>query len=72
VEAHQEVFAQFDIETSLHSFRKAFVSGLIEGGLELITVSRFSRHRSIQQLQTYYMDTPKWLTNNQIEGWTPS
>jgi integrase len=50
----RKVFQEVGVETNPHSFRKSFVSGLIEGGMDLITVSRFSRHKSIQQLQTYY------------------
>lgn len=50
----KKVFDRVGVDTNPHSFRKSFVSGLIEGGVDLITVSRFSRHRSIHQLQTYY------------------
>lgn len=50
----RKVFDRVGVDTNPHSFRKSFVSGLIEGGMDLITVSRFSRHRSIHQLQTYY------------------
>jgi integrase/recombinase XerC len=50
----KKVFESVGVESNPHAFRKSFVSGLIEGGLDLITVSRFSRHKSIQQLQTYY------------------
>ncbi len=50
----RKVFKSVGVDTNPHSFRKSFVSGLIEGGMDLITVSRFSRHRSIQQLQTYF------------------
>lgn len=50
----KKVFKSIGVDTNPHSFRKSFVSGLIEGGMDLITVSRFSRHRSIQQLQTYF------------------
>lgn len=37
-----------------HAWRKVFTSKLIDGGMDLLTVSSFTRHRSIQQLQTYY------------------
>ena len=50
----KKVFKTVGLDTNPHSFRKSFVSGLIEGGMDLITVSRFSRHRSIQQLQIYF------------------
>ena len=50
----RKVFERVGVDSNPHSFRKSFVSGLIEGGMDLITVSRFSRHRSIQQLQTYF------------------
>jgi len=50
----KKVFKSVGVDTNPHSFRKSFVSGLIEGGMDLITVSRFSRHRSIQQLQIYF------------------
>ena len=50
----KRVFESVGLDTNPHSFRKSFVSGLIGGRMDLITVSRFSRHRSIQQLQTYF------------------
>ena len=50
----RKVFKSVGVDSNPHSFRKSFVSGLIEGGLDIITVSRFSRHRSIQQIQIYF------------------
>ena len=48
------IFSDLEIDSNPHSFRKSFVSGLIEGGLDLITVSNFSRHKTITQLQVYF------------------
>jgi integrase len=48
------LFTSLGIESNPHSFRKSFVSGLIEGGMDLITVSNFSRHKTINQLQVYF------------------
>ncbi len=47
-------FKKVGITTNPHGLRKSFVSGLIEGGMDLVTVSQFSRHRDLSQLQTYY------------------
>ena len=42
------------IKNKGHSWRKVFVSKLIESGMDLLTVSSFSRHQSIDMLKIYY------------------
>ena len=42
------------LETKGHSWRKVFVSKLIDSGMDLLTVSQFSRHKSIEMLKVYY------------------
>lgn len=42
------------ISNSGHAWRKVFTSKLIESGLDLLTVSSFTRHKSIAMLQVYY------------------
>lgn len=37
-----------------HGWRKVFTSKLIESGLDLLTVSSFTRHKSIEMLKVYY------------------
>lgn len=37
-----------------HGWRKVFVSKLIDSGMDLLTVSTFSRHQSLSMLQVYY------------------
>ena len=37
-----------------HGWRKVFVSKLIDSGMDLLTVSSFSRHQSIEMLKVYY------------------
>ena len=50
-----KVFTSLGIESNPHSFRKSFVSSLIENpDLDLITISKFSRHKTINTLQVYY------------------
>jgi len=45
---------QCGLETKGHSWRKVFVSKLIDSGMDLLTVSQFSRHQSIEMLKVYY------------------
>jgi integrase len=42
------------IKNTGHAWRKAFTSKLIDSGLDLLTVSAFTRHKSISMLQVYY------------------
>jgi integrase len=50
-----KVFTSLGMESNPHSFRKSFVSSLIENpDLDLITISKFSRHKTINTLQVYY------------------
>jgi site-specific recombinase XerD len=48
------VHEQCGLETKGHSWRKVFVSKLIDSGMDLLTVSQFSRHKSIEMLKIYY------------------
>jgi integrase/recombinase XerC len=48
------VHRECEVANTGHSWRKVFTSKLIDGGMDLLTVSSFTRHKSIQQLQTYY------------------
>lgn len=48
------VHQQCGITNVGHGWRKVFVSKLIDGGMDLLTVSSFSRHRSIEMLKVYY------------------
>jgi integrase/recombinase XerC len=42
------------ITNSGHGWRKVYTSKLIDSGMDLLTVSSFTRHRSIEMLKTYY------------------
>jgi integrase len=42
------------IGSTVHAWRKAFTSVLIESGMDLITVSKFTRHKGTQMLDVYY------------------
>jgi len=50
----QGVHKECGIPNSGHGWRKVFTSKLIEEGMDLITVSSFTRHKSLSQLKTYY------------------
>ena len=42
------------IKNTGHGWRKVYTSKLIDSGMDLLTVSSFTRHRSIEMLKTYY------------------
>ena len=50
----RKVHGSVGIKNKGHSWRKVFVSKLIESGMDLLTVSSFSRHQSIEMLKVYY------------------
>lgn len=50
----RKVHRDCEVLNTGHAWRKVFTSKLIEGGLDLLTVSSFTRHRSIAMLQVYY------------------
>lgn len=50
----REVHKKCKVNNSGHAWRKVFTSKLIESGLDLLTVSSFTRHRSIEMLKVYY------------------
>ncbi len=43
-----------EVKNTGHAWRKVFTSKLIEAGLDLLTVSSFTRHKSVTMLQVYY------------------
>lgn len=49
----QDVHDACRIANSPHSWRKVFTSKLIEGGMNLLDVQTYTRHRSLQQLTVY-------------------
>ena len=49
-----KVHEKCGIKNKGHSWRKVFVSKLIESGMDLLTVSSFSRHQSIEMLKVYF------------------
>ena len=50
-----DVFKELGIQNSPHGLRKSFVSSLVENpDLDLITISKFSRHKSINTLSVYF------------------
>ncbi|WP_353123896.1 site-specific integrase, partial [Dysgonomonas capnocytophagoides] len=50
----KKVLNELDIDGSTHGFRHFFITKLIKSYKgELLTVSRYSRHRSIQMLEVY-------------------
>lgn len=50
----KRVFAKLEIDGSVHGFRHFFISKLIKSYKgELLMVSKYSRHRSIQMLEVY-------------------
>ena len=48
------VHADLGITNSVHGYRKAFTSRLIDSGMNLLTVQQFTRHRSLDMLKIYY------------------
>jgi len=50
----RKVHKSVGVKNKGHSWRKVFVSKLIDSGMDLLTVSSFSRHRSIEMLKVYY------------------
>jgi len=50
----QDLHRACRIPNSPHSWRKVFTSKLIEGGMNLLDVQAYTRHRSVQQLQVYF------------------
>jgi site-specific recombinase XerD len=53
----KEVLNELEIENSVHSFRHFFTTKLVrEYKGDLLKVSQFTRHRSIETLQIYYDD----------------
>jgi len=50
----RKVHGEVGITNTGHSWRKVFVSKLIDSGMDLLTVSSFSRHKSIEMLKVYY------------------
>lgn len=50
----RKVHEEVGITNTGHSWRKVFVSKLIDSGMDLLTVSSFSRHKSIEMLKVYY------------------
>jgi integrase/recombinase XerC len=50
----RNVHAQCGISNTGHGWRKVYTSKLIDAGMDLLTVSSFTRHKSIELLKTYY------------------
>jgi integrase len=50
----RKVHTTVGVKNKGHSWRKVFVSKMIDSGMDLLTVSSFSRHRSIEMLKVYY------------------
>jgi integrase len=71
-----EVHEAVGISTNPHGWRKVFTSTLIDSGMNLLSVQRFTRHKSMTMLQVYYdrNDIKKLLPdfydalNGQFEG----
>lgn len=49
-------------DRNLHSWRKTFVTRLIQSGMSLLEVQGYSRHSSVQMLQVYYQRLEKQKT----------
>lgn len=45
---------QLEIGNTVHGYRKAFTSRLIDSGMNLMTVQQFTRHRTLEMLKIYY------------------
>jgi integrase len=54
---------ELGISATTHAWRKAFTSKLIQSGMNLLDVQRFTRHKSTEMLKVYYdrIDTAKQL-----------
>ena len=50
MDVHREV----GVTTNPHGWRKVFTSTLIDSGMNLLSVQRFTRHKSMAMLQVYY------------------
>lgn len=55
----QAVHKRLNISHTVHAWRKAFTSVLIDSGMDLISVSKFTRHKSTQMLDVYYSRSDK-------------
>lgn len=55
----QEVHKKLGLAHTVHAWRKAFTSVLIDSGMDLISVSKFTRHKSTQMLDVYYSRVDK-------------
>ena len=55
----QVVHQKLQLPFTVHAWRKAFTSVLIDSGMDLISVSKFTRHRSTQMLEVYYSRADK-------------
>jgi len=50
----QQVHRRCRLKANVHAWRKYFTSSLLENGFDVITTSKFTRHRSINTLSVYY------------------
>lgn len=50
----QHVHRQNRIKANVHAWRKYFTSTLLENGFDVITTSKFTRHKSISTVSIYY------------------
>ena len=50
----QRVHRKCHFKATVHGWRKYFTSTLLENGFDVITASKFTRHRSVQTLSIYY------------------
>ena len=55
----QDVHKTLGLAHTVHAWRKAFTSVLIDSGMDLISVSKFTRHKSTQMLDVYYSRVDK-------------
>lgn len=55
----QRVHKQVGIAHTVHAWRKAFTSVRVDGGMDLISVSKFLRQKSTQMLDVYYSRADK-------------
>jgi len=55
----QQVHKRLGIDHTVHAWRKAFTSVLIDSGMDLISVSKFTRHKSTHMLDVYYSRADK-------------
>jgi integrase/recombinase XerD len=61
----QEVHKRCFLKANVHAWRKYFTSTLLENGFDVITASKFTRHKSIATLSIYYdrVDVVRRLTD---------